>query len=137
MDYRDIVTPGTDGKPCIRHLHINVEDVLDRLASGLTEATILAEFSGLTSEDIRACVAFANDRIQNVRDITAENPNAEVWKYIRFFLDGPATAQIIRRIHSVPAHTQTQNVSKQAEQIGFCIRQAEQYFMASWSGPQF
>lgn len=131
MDYRDIVTRGADGRRCVRHLPIKVEDVLVRLASGVTEATVLAEFPDLTCEDIRACVAFANDHIKSARDITAENPNAEVWKYLRFFLDGPATAQVIRRVHDIPADTQTQNVRKQAQQIGFCIRQAEQYFMAS------
>jgi len=36
--------------------------VLEYLASGMTEAEVLADFSELTSEDTRACLAFAADR---------------------------------------------------------------------------
>ena len=65
MDYRARITiePGKrGGKPCIRGLRITVYDVLDYLASGMTEAEILRDFPDLTSEDIRACLAFAADR---------------------------------------------------------------------------
>ncbi len=47
------------GKPCIRGLRITVYDVLDYLASGMTEAVILADFPDLTADDLRACIAFA------------------------------------------------------------------------------
>lgn len=65
MDYSGII--GIDaatrgGKPCIRGMRITVSDVLDYLASGMAEAEILADFPELTSEDIRACLAFAADR---------------------------------------------------------------------------
>ena len=36
--------------------------MLDSLASGMTEAEILADFPDLTTEDIRACLAFAAER---------------------------------------------------------------------------
>ena len=65
MDYRDIITvePGKrSGKPCVRGLRITVSDVLDYLASGMTEGEILAVFPDLTQTDIRACLAFAADR---------------------------------------------------------------------------
>lgn len=65
MDYRSIITiePGKrGGKPCIRGLRITVYDVLDYLASGMTEAEIFNDFPDLTAEDIRACLAFAADR---------------------------------------------------------------------------
>lgn len=65
MDYRDRITiePGKrSGKPCIRGLRITVFDVLDYLASGMSEDQILAEFPELMIEDIRACLAFAADR---------------------------------------------------------------------------
>ena len=65
MDYREIITiePGKrGGKPCIRGLRITVYDVLEYLASGMSEAEILADFPDLTSDDIRACLAFAADR---------------------------------------------------------------------------
>ena len=65
MDYTKIITiePGKrSGKPCIRGMRITVYDVLEYLASGMTEAEILADFPALTSEDIRACLSFAADR---------------------------------------------------------------------------
>ena len=65
MDYRHIITiePGKrGGKPCIRGLRITVYDVLEYLASGMTEEEILNDFPVLTTEDIRACLAFAADR---------------------------------------------------------------------------
>ena len=65
MDYRAIITlePGKrGGKPCIRGLRITVYDVLEYLASGMTEAQVLEDFPDLTRDDIRACLAFAADR---------------------------------------------------------------------------
>lgn len=65
MDYKKIITlePGKrGGKPCIRGLRITVYDVLEYLASGMTEDEILRDFPDLTSEDIKACLAFAADR---------------------------------------------------------------------------
>ena len=50
------------GKPCIRGLRMTVSDVLDYLASGMSEDDVLRDFPDLTSEDIRACLAFAADR---------------------------------------------------------------------------
>ena len=50
------------GKPCIRGLRITVYDVLEYLASGMTEAEILADFPDLEREDIRAVLAFAAER---------------------------------------------------------------------------
>jgi uncharacterized protein (DUF433 family) len=63
--YEDIISivPGIrSGKPIIRGMRITVYDVLSYLASGMTEAEILADFPELTSEDIRACLAYAADR---------------------------------------------------------------------------
>ena len=74
MDYREIITIEPDkmgGKPCIRGLRITVYDVLDYLASGMTEAEILADFPDLTSEDIRASLAFAADRERRLTSISA------------------------------------------------------------------
>ena len=63
--YSEIITiePGKrGGKPCIRGLRITVYDVLEYLASGMSENEILADFPDLRREDIRACLAFAADR---------------------------------------------------------------------------
>jgi uncharacterized protein (DUF433 family) len=74
MDYRDIITiePGKrGGKPCIRGLRITVYDVLDYLASGMTEAEILHDFPELTTHDIKACLAFAADRERKLTTVPA------------------------------------------------------------------
>ena len=41
---------------------MTVDDVLEYLASGMTEAEVLADFPYLTHEDIEACRAFDADR---------------------------------------------------------------------------
>jgi uncharacterized protein (DUF433 family) len=64
MDYRERITIEPDkrgGRPCIRGLRITVYDVLSYLASGMSEAEILADFPDLEPEDIRASLAFAAD----------------------------------------------------------------------------
>ena len=65
MNYRDRISiePGKrGGKPCIRGMRITVYDVLEYLASGMSEQAILNDFPDLAQEDIRACLAFAADR---------------------------------------------------------------------------
>jgi len=47
------------GRPCIRGMRIRVKDVLDMLAAGETEQTILTDFPDLELEDIRACLEYA------------------------------------------------------------------------------
>jgi uncharacterized protein (DUF433 family) len=74
MNYREIITIEPDemgGKPCIRGLRITVYDVLDYLASGMSEAEILADFPDLTHDDLRACLAFAADRERRLVSIPA------------------------------------------------------------------
>lgn len=50
------------GKPCIRGMRITVYDILEYLASGMSENEILDDFPELDKEDIRACLIFAADR---------------------------------------------------------------------------
>ena len=60
---RITIEPGKhSGKPCIRGLRMTVSDVLDYLASGMSEEDLLRDFPDLTREDIRTCLAFAADR---------------------------------------------------------------------------
>lgn len=54
------------GKPCVRGTRITVGDVLGYLASGMTEAELLADFPALTHEDVLACLAFAAERERRV-----------------------------------------------------------------------
>jgi len=75
MDYRQRITidPGKrGGKPCIRGLRITVYDVLEYLASGMSEAEILSDFPDRTREDIRAYLAFAAYRARKL----VTNPRA-------------------------------------------------------------
>jgi uncharacterized protein (DUF433 family) len=65
MNWKDRITIDPEkrsGKPCIRDLRITVYDVLEYLASGMSEEEILKDFPDLAREDIRACLAFAADR---------------------------------------------------------------------------
>jgi uncharacterized protein (DUF433 family) len=65
MNYLDHITIEPDkrgGKPCIRGLRITVYDVLDYLASAMSEEEILTDFPDLTRDDLKACIAFAADR---------------------------------------------------------------------------
>lgn len=76
MDYRDIITVEPDkrgGKPCIRGLRITVYEVLEYLASGMTEDQILADFPDLSRGDIHACLSFAADR---ERKLASSSPPA-------------------------------------------------------------
>ena len=74
MNYQDIITmePGKrSGKPCIRGTRMTVTDVLEYLASGMTQQESLADFPDLTEEDIRACLAFAADRERRLAMLSA------------------------------------------------------------------
>lgn len=65
MDWKNHITIDPEkrgGKPCIRGLRTTVHDVLEYLASGMSEEDILKDFPNLTREDICACLAFAADR---------------------------------------------------------------------------
>ncbi len=60
------------GRPCIRGLRITVTDVLEYLASGMTEDEIVRDFPDLTREDVRACLWFAADRERRLMAIPAQ-----------------------------------------------------------------
>ena len=74
MNYqgRISIEPGKrGGKPCIRGMRITVYDVLEYLASGMSEQEILDDFPDLTQDDIRACLAFAADRERKLVSVMA------------------------------------------------------------------
>ncbi|MFM7584920.1 MAG: DUF433 domain-containing protein [Caldilinea sp.] len=74
MNYQDYITIEPDkrgGKPCIRGMRITAYDVLDYLASEMTEAEILEDFPDLTHENIRSCLAFAADRERKLLMVVA------------------------------------------------------------------
>jgi uncharacterized protein (DUF433 family) len=74
MDYQKIITvepSKRSGRPCVRGTRMTVTDVLEYLASGMTQEELLAEFPDLTAEDIRACLAFAADRERKLATLPA------------------------------------------------------------------
>lgn len=48
------------GKPIIRGMRISVELILSLLSQGETVDDLLADYPGLESEDVRACLAYAH-----------------------------------------------------------------------------
>jgi uncharacterized protein (DUF433 family) len=50
------------GRACIRGMRIRVADILEMLAQGVSEQTILADFPDLEAADIRACMHFGAQR---------------------------------------------------------------------------
>jgi uncharacterized protein (DUF433 family) len=53
------------GKPIIRGTRIAVEFVIGLMADGWTETDILANYPGLTHDDIIACLAYARDTLSS------------------------------------------------------------------------
>ena len=53
------------GKPVVKGTRLTVEYILNLLAHGATAAEILAEYKGLTQEDIQACILFATKSLED------------------------------------------------------------------------
>jgi uncharacterized protein (DUF433 family) len=53
------------GKPVIRGTRLTVDFILNLLAHGMTEAEIREEYSGLSKEDIQACLLFATKTLKD------------------------------------------------------------------------
>ncbi|CAG0975889.1 hypothetical protein METP2_01669 [Methanosarcinales archaeon] len=58
------------GKPVIKGTRLTVQFILGLLAHGASVEEILAEYKGLTREDIQACLLFATESLEN-HNITA------------------------------------------------------------------
>ncbi|HEV8188230.1 MAG TPA: DUF433 domain-containing protein [Pyrinomonadaceae bacterium] len=74
MNYQEYITIDPNkrgGKPCVRDLRITVYEVLEYLASDMTEDQILADFPDLTREDLKACITFAADRERRLMTVPA------------------------------------------------------------------
>jgi hypothetical protein len=71
--------------------------------------------------------------MQMYKEITVENPILTVWRSLRNYLDIDFTSEKIRSIHGLSDKIERKNVQKQATQIGYCIKQAQEYFHASTS----
>lgn len=55
------------GKPIVRGTRLAVEFILGLLGSGWSIAQLLEEYPGLTDQDVRACMAYAADRLGDDR----------------------------------------------------------------------
>jgi uncharacterized protein (DUF433 family) len=55
------------GKPVIRGTRLSVEFIIGLMANGWSEADILANYPGITHEDIIACLAYARDALSSER----------------------------------------------------------------------
>lgn len=53
------------GKPVIRGTRLSVEFVIGLMAEGWSESDILAEYPGITHDDILACLAYARDTLRS------------------------------------------------------------------------
>lgn len=63
---RITIVPGLmGGRPTIRGMRFKVSDVLDYLASGMTESEILEDFPYLEKEDITACLQYAAKKLNH------------------------------------------------------------------------
>jgi uncharacterized protein (DUF433 family) len=53
------------GKPVVKGTRLAVEFIVGLLAQGWSEQEVLHNYSGLTREDILACLAYAEDRLRS------------------------------------------------------------------------
>ena len=96
VDYTKIITvePGKRyGKHYIRDLQVAVGDVLGLLAVGMSEEEILKRFPDLTSEDIKACLAFAADRERRSLTNPPDMPSVNDYSHIITIEPGKRSGQ--------------------------------------------
>ena len=63
---RIVIDPAVaHGKPVVRGTRLVVTFTLDLLAHGWTEAEILENYPTLQAEDLRACLAYAADALED------------------------------------------------------------------------
>ena len=55
------------GKPVVKGTRLAVEFIIDLLAQGWSEPQILDNYSGLTHEDVAACLHYASRVLQSER----------------------------------------------------------------------
>lgn len=67
-NWADIITTNPNqcgGRPCIRGMRIRVVDILDLLASGLTQEQVLEELPDLVLTDIEAALKYAGSKLDH------------------------------------------------------------------------
>ena len=74
MDWKQYIQVNSgvrNGKPCLVGTRMTPSDVLDHLASGMSEVEILRDFPSLTQEHNRAVLAYAAERERRYVTLTA------------------------------------------------------------------
>ncbi len=69
MDFQNRITQDPEvmgGKPCVRGLRVTVGTVVGLLAAGKSEAEVLEAYPYLTPEDLRAALAYAAWRSEEI-----------------------------------------------------------------------
>ena len=70
MDWRERVVADPEvmvGKPVIKGSRITVEFILDLLANEWSFEDIIDSYTGLTNEDISACINYAHELVKGVK----------------------------------------------------------------------
>ncbi|GBD16635.1 hypothetical protein HRbin26_01534 [bacterium HR26] len=70
MDWRERIAVDPEvlmGKPVIRGTRLAVEFIIDLLSQGWSEEDILRNYPGITVEDIRACLRYAQEVLSTER----------------------------------------------------------------------
>ena len=62
------------GKPVIRGTRITVEAIVRKISEGLSEHDVLDAYPGLTTQDVRAALAYAADTLAHEKTILVEPP---------------------------------------------------------------
>ena len=77
MDWRQRITidpKGLVGKPVVKGTRLSVEFILDLMATGWTYEQVLANYPGLTVDDIRACLSYAKESLEQERVFPLPGP---------------------------------------------------------------
>jgi uncharacterized protein (DUF433 family) len=75
---RIVRIPGVvGGKPVIKGTRIPVDLILERLASNLDLKTLFEDYPDLTEEDIKACIAYAKELVEDEEAFPTDEADAE------------------------------------------------------------
>jgi uncharacterized protein (DUF433 family) len=68
IEQRIVLDPAVlAGKPIVRGTRLSVEFIIGLMADGWNETDILANYPGLTHEDIAACLTYARNVLNSER----------------------------------------------------------------------
>jgi uncharacterized protein (DUF433 family) len=108
------------GKPCIKGTRIWVSLILDFLADGMTEAELLAEYPGLTHEDVLAAIAYGAEAARG-----ADHPHPHRKRGVKLKLDENLSRRAADLI-STAGHDVATSVTQglRGRQTRYCLRYA-------------